>query len=130
MKLEKIDKIIKNKTQFNEVFNLKYILFKIEESTPEEIIQQIALIKINKKFFGYLDMDHIVIIDFETCQVVTKIFYGFNKLIYIDKTPNNNLLFKENNKIISYCLKDNDLIRINLPVFEYNKNDKMFLVGF
>ena len=122
-KIEKNDKI-KNKTQFNEIFNLKYILFKTEESSAEEIIQQIVLIKINKKLFGFLDMENFVIIDFETCEVVSKIAYGFNKLIYIDKTPNNNLLFKENNKIISYCLKDNDLIRINLPVFEYNKNDK------
>ena len=110
--------------QFKEVFELKYIQFKTEDSSPEEILQQITLIKINQKLFGFLDKENIVIINFETCEVVTKIYYGDNKLIYSDKTPNNNLLFKENNKIISYNLKDNDLIRINLPVFEYNENEK------
>ena len=125
MIVKKVDNIpIKKINQFNEVFELKYIQFKTEGSSPEEIIQQIILIKINKKLFGFLDKENIVIINFETCEVVTKILYGYNKLIYIDKTPNNNFLFKENNKIISYNLKDNDLVRINLPVFEYNENEK------
>ena len=113
-----------NKNIFKEVFNLKNIQFKTEDSSPEEIIQQIVLIKINNKLFGFLDKEYFIIINFITCEVVSKIFYGLKKLIYIDKTPNDNFLFKENNKIISYTLRDNDLIRINLPVFEYNKNDK------
>ena len=114
-----------NKIQnIKEVFNLKNIQFKTEDSSPEEIIQQIVLIKINNKLFGFLDKEYFIIINFITCEVVSKIFYGLKKLIYIDKTPNDNFLFKENNKIISYTLRDNDLIRINLPVFEYNKNDK------
>ena len=115
---------IQNKNIFKEVFNLKNIQFKTEDSSPEEIIQQIILIKINNKLFGFLDKEYFIIINFITCEVVSKIFYGLKKLIYIDKTPNDNFLFKENNKIISYTLRDNDLIRINLPVFEYNKNDK------
>ena len=116
--------LVKRKKLFKEVFNLKYIQFKTEDSSSEEIIQQIVLIKVNDKLFGFLDKEFFTIINFITCEVVTKIFYGLRKLIYIDKTPNNNFLFKENNKIISYTLTDNDLIRINLPVFEYNKNDK------
>ena len=115
---------IQNKNIFKEVFNLKNIQFKTEDSSPEEIIQQIVLIKINNKLFGFLDKEYFIIINFITCEVVSKIFYGLKKLIYIDKTPNDNFLFKENNKIISYTLRDNDLIRINLPVFEYNKNDE------
>ena len=115
---------IKRKKLFKEVFNLKYIQFKTEDSSSEEIIQQIVLIKVNDKLFGFLDKEFFTIINFVTCEVVTKISYGLRKLIYIDKTPSNNFLFKEKNKIISYTLRDNDLIRINLPVFEYNKNDK------
>jgi hypothetical protein len=74
--------------------------------------------------FGFIDFKNIVIIDFEACQIISNINYGELKLIFIDKTPNNNFLFKENNKIISYHLKDNNLIKINLPVFEYKKNEK------
>ena len=114
----------KRKKLFKEVFNLKYIQFKTEDSSPEEKLQQIILIKINNKLFGFLDKEYFIIINFVTCEVVSKIFFGLKKLIYIDKTSNDNFLFKENNKIISYKLRDNDLIRINVPVFEYNKNDK------
>ena len=121
---QKEDIIVIKEKQFKEVFNLKFIQFKTEDSTPEEILQQIVLIKINENLFGYLDKDYFVIIDFEKCEAIAKINYGFNKLIYIDKTPNNNLLFKENNTIISYHFKDNHLIRINLPVFEYNNKDE------
>ena len=120
---EKLDKISTLKP-FKEIFNLKYIQFITDERTPEEIKQQIILIKINEKLFGFIEKDNLVIISFKTCQVITKINIGNNKLIYIDKTPNDNLLFKENNKIISYHLENNELIRINLPVFEYNKNEK------
>ena len=123
--------INKNKEkQFKEIFNVKFIQFKTEDSTPEEMMQQIVLIKMNEKLFGYVDKDNIVIIDFEKCEILSKIDYGSNKLIYIDKTPSDNLLFKENNTIISYHLKDNNLTRINLPVFEYNKNDKNVLSWF
>ena len=84
------------------------------------------MIKINDKLFSFLDNENIIIVNFETCLIVSKINYGLNKLIYIDKTPNpnDNLLFKEKNKIISYHIKKNDLIKINLPVFEYNSKGK------
>ena len=123
IKKEKQDKILILKP-FKEIFNLEYIQFRTDQSSSEEIKQQIVLIEINEKLFGFLDKENIIIISFETCQVVTKINYGANKLIYIDKTPNNNLLFKENNTIISYHFEKNDLTRINLPVFEFKKNEK------
>jgi hypothetical protein len=120
----KEDIIISKEKTFNEVFDLKNIKFKTSDSSPEELLQQLQLIKLNEKLFGFIDFKNIVIIDFETCQIISSINYGEFKLIFIDKTPSNNFLFKENNKIISYHLKENSLIRINLPVFEYKKNDK------
>ena len=119
----KEDIIISKEKTFNEVFDLKDIKLKTSDSSPEELIQQLQLIKLNEKLFGFIDFKNIVIIDFETCQIISNINYNEHKLIFIDKTPNNNFLFKENNKIISYHLKDNRLIKINLPVFEYKKND-------
>ena len=120
----KEDIIISKEKVFNEVFDLKNIKFKISDSSPEELLQQLQLIKLNEKLFGFIDFKNIVIIDFETCQIISNINYGDLKLIFIDKTPSNNFLFKENSKIISYHLKDNNLIKISLPVFEYIKNDK------
>ena len=120
----KEDIIISKERTFNEVFDLKNIKFKTNDSSPEELLQQLQLIQLNEKLFGFIDFKNIVIIDFETCQIISNINYGELKLIFIDKTPTNNFLFKENNKIISYHLKDKNLIKINLPVFEYKKNDK------
>lgn len=120
----KEDIIISKEKVFNEVFDLKNIKFKISDSSPEELLQQLQLIKLNEKLFGFIDFKNIVIIDFEACQIISNINYGDLKLIFIDKTPSNNFLFKENSKIISYHLKDNNLIKISLPVFEYIKNDK------
>jgi hypothetical protein len=120
----KEDIIISKERTFNEVFDLKDIKFKTNDSSPEELLQQLQLIQLNEKLFGFIDFKNIVIIDFETCQIISNINYGELKLIFIDKTPTNNFLFKENNKIISYHLKDKNLIKINLPVFEYKKNDK------
>ena len=109
--------IIKSKI-FKEIFNLEKIKYKSNNS------DSIPLIKINDKLFSFLDNENIIIVNFETCLMVSKINYGLNNLIYIDKTPNDNLLFKEKNKIISYHIKKNDLIKINLPVFEYNSKGK------
>ena len=114
--------IIKSKI-FNELFNLENINYKTyNDSIPSSSL--LTLIKINDKTFGFLDYENIILVDFEKCSVISKINYRPNTLIYIDKTPNDNLLFREKNKIISYHIKNNDLIRINLPVFEYNAKDK------
>ena len=114
--------IIKSKI-FNELFNLENINYKTyNDSIPSSSF--LTLIKINDKTFGFLDYENIILVDFEKCSVISKINYRPNTLIYIDKTPNDNLLFREKNKIISYHIKNNDLIRINLPVFEYNAKDK------
>ena len=118
IKKDKEDIIIIRRRIFNEIFNLEKIKYKSNNS------DSISLIKINDKLFSFLDNENIIIVNFETCLVVSKINYGLNNLIYIDKTPNDNLLFKEKNKIISYHIKNNDLIKINLPVFEYNSKGK------
>ena len=120
-KMEKEDIIIIKKKIFNEVFNLE----KIKSKTNQDLSSTLSLIKINEKIFSFLDNENIILINFETCSVIYKINYGFNKTpIYLDKTPNDNLLFKEKNKIISYHINKNDLKRIYLPVFEYNEKRK------
>ena len=118
IKKDKEDIIIIKSKIFNEIFNLEKIRYK--SNNPDSI----SLIKLNDKFFSFLDDENIIIVNFDSCLIVSKIKYGLNNLIYIDKTPNDNLLFKEKNKIISYHIKNNDLIKINLPVFEYNSNRK------
>jgi hypothetical protein len=124
LKKENEDIIIIKKKIFNEIFNLEQIKFKKTNDTlsPSLIL---PLIKINDKIFAFLDNEYIILVDFEKCSVVSKINYSSNNpLIFIDKTPNDNLLFKEKNKIISYHIKRNDLTRIYLPVYEYRENRK------
>ena len=116
-KIENEDIIIIKKKIFTEVFNLEKIKSKKN--------LDLCLIKINSKIFSFLDDENIILIDFEKCSIISKINYGLNNtLTYLDKTPNNNLLFKEKNKIISYHLNKNDLKRIYLPVYEYNEKRK------
>ena len=124
LKKENEDIIIIKKKIFNEIFNLEQIKFKKTNDTlsPSLIL---PLIKINDKIFAFLDNEYIILVDFEKCSVVSKINYSSNNpLIFIDKTPNDNLLFKEKNKIISYHIKRNDLTRIYLPVYEYREKRK------
>ena len=125
--------VIKGKI-FNEIFNLEKIKCKINTDDSISSSSLLSLIQINDKLFSFLDNENIIIVNFETCSIVSKINYGSNLLIYIDKTPNDNLLFKEKNKIISYHIKNNNLIKIHLPVFEYNnskgkKISKWFLIS-
>ena len=125
--------VIKGKI-FNEIFNLEKIKCKTNTDDSISSSSLLSLIKINDKLFSFLDNENIIIVNFETCSIVSKINYGSNILIYIDKTPNDNLLFKEKNKIISYHIKNNNLIKIYLPVFEYNnskgkKISKWFLIS-
>ena len=105
-----------NEDIFIELFNLSKIKCKIYDASKEKL----SLIHLNQNLFCFLDFESIIIINFETNSVVSKIDYGSNNLIYIDKTFNDNFLFKDKNKIISYHLNRDELIRINLPVFEYN----------
>ena len=95
IKKEKEDIIIIKSKIFNEIFNFEKIKYKMNKSNS------ISLIKINDKLFSFLDNENIIIVNFETCSIVSKISYGPNPIIYIDKTPVDNLLFKEKNKIIS-----------------------------
>ena len=117
IKIENEDIIIIKKKIFNEVFNLEKIKLKYNNNSKSHLL---SLIKINEKIFAFLDNENIILVNFETCSEVSKINYGLNTtLIYLDQTPNGNLLFKEKNKIISYHINKNNLIRIYLPVFEY-----------
>ena len=128
---EKEDIIVIRKKIFDEIFNMEKIKYKKNNDSSSSVL---SLIKINNNIFAFLDFENIILVDFLTCTVVSKIFYGTNiPFSFIDKTPNDNLLFKEKNKIISYHIKRNDLIRINLPVYEYiekrKKLSKWYLIS-